>query len=165
MLRSVVSRYVRLGLRRSSNTNDQEKAERAAKQYRLLGTQITETGSQPCASPINRILAYSNSKCEALSNILQEEMQNLGNTIRAVVITDFEKTSSTLLIDDVLDDEAGGAVAAFRHLVACPAGDMLDPILMTGSTVLVDDDLSEAFLEKREHGLQSVILRSCFEMK
>ncbi len=148
MLRSVVSRYVRLGLRRSSNTNDQEKAERAAKQYRLLGTQITETGSQPCASPINRILAYSNSKCEALSNILQEEMQNLGNTIRAVVITDFEKTSSTLLIDDVLDDEAGGAVAAFRHLVACPAGDMLDPILMTGSTVLVDDDLSEAFLEK-----------------
>tara|TARA_B100000927_G_scaffold291409_1_gene293441 strand:+ start:160 stop:2949 length:2790 start_codon:yes stop_codon:yes gene_type:complete len=148
MLRSVVSRYVRLGLRRSSNTNDQEKAERAAKQYRLLGTQITETGSQPCASPINRILAYSNSKCEALSTILQEEMQNLGNTIRAVVITDFEKTSSTLLIDDVLDDEAGGAVAAFRHLVACPAGDMLDPILMTGSTVLVDDDLSEAFLEK-----------------
>ena len=53
-----------------------------------------------------------------------------------------------MLIDDVLDDEAGGAVAAFRHLVACSAGDMLDPILMTGSTVLVDDDLSEAFLEK-----------------
>ena len=144
----IISEYVRLGLRLSSNTNDQAKAERTALHYRLLGWQITETGYQQCASPINRILAYSNAKCEALSTILGEEMQNLGNTIRAVVITDFEKTSSTLLVDDVLDEEAGGAVAAFRHLVACPAGDMLDPILMTGSTVLVDDDLAEAFLEK-----------------
>ena len=65
----------------------------------------------------------------------------------------------------MLDDEAGGAVAAFRHLVACPAGDMLDPILMTGSTVLVDDDLSRPFLKKHEHGLQSVISKLCFEMK
>ena len=148
MMVYLISRYIRLGLRRSSNANDQAKAERATQHYRLLGYQITENGEQQCASPINRILAYSNAKCEALSTILQEEMQNLGNNIRAVVITDFEKTSSTLLVDDVLDEEAGGAVAAFRHLVACPAGDMLDPVLMTGSTVLVDDDLAEAFLEK-----------------
>ena len=74
-------------------------------------------------------------------------MQSLGQDIRAVIVTDFEKTSATALVEGVMDDEAGGAIAAFRSLVKCDSGDILDPILMTGSTVLVDDDLSDRFLE------------------
>ena len=109
--------------------------------------QITETGIRPCASPVGRIMAYAATKIEALSEIISTEMQSLGQDIRAVIVTDFEKTSATALVEGVMDDEAGGAIAAFRSLVKCDSGDMLDPILMTGSTVLVDDDLSERFLE------------------
>ena len=61
--------------------------------------------------------------------------------IRAVIVTDFEKTSSSTLVEDVLDKEAGGAVAAYRAVLQSEATDRLDPVLMTGTTVLVDDDL------------------------
>ena len=77
-------------------------------------------------------------------------MQALGSGIRAVVVTDFEKTSATALVEGVLDKGAGGAVAAYRALLAAPSTDLLDPILMTGSTVLVDDDLLDRILPRFE---------------
>ena len=111
-----------------------------------VGSQITETGIRPCASPVGRIMAYASSKTKAISTILTSEMQALGGDIRAVIITDFEKTSATTLVEGVMDDEAGGAVAAFRQAVQCDNVDLLNPILMTGSTVLVDDDLAGDFI-------------------
>ena len=97
---------------------------------------------------IGRVMAYASAKYSALINILSSEMYVLGDNIRAVIVTDFEKTSATKLIDNVLDEEAGGAIAAFRALLKDNYTDKLDPILMTGSTVLVDDDLSEKILPK-----------------
>ena len=70
--------------------------------------------------------------------------------IRDRIVTDYEKTSATTLVEGVLDAEAGGAISVLRSLVNHPAGDYLDPILMTGSTVLVDDDLCERFITKAE---------------
>ena len=146
ILRPVLDRYVRYGLRRSESEIDHEKAELVTQRLRMLGTQITETGIRPCASPVGRIMAYASSKTKAISTILSSEMQALGGDIRAVIITDFEKTSATTLVEGVMDDEAGGAVAAFRQAVQCENVDLLNPILMTGSTVLVDDDLAAEFL-------------------
>ena len=146
ILRPVLDRYVRYGLRRSKSEIDHEKAELVTQRLRMLGTQITETGIRPCASPVGRIMAYASSKTKAISTILSSEMQALGGDIRAVIITDFEKTSATTLVEGVMDDEAGGAVAAFRQAVQCDNVDLLNPILMTGSTVLVDDDLAAEFL-------------------
>ena len=146
ILRPVLDRYVRYGLRRSESEMDHEKAELVTQRLRMLGTQITETGIRPCASPVGRIMAYASSKTKAISTILSSEMQALGGDIRAVIITDFEKTSATTLVEGVMDDEAGGAVAAFRQAVQCDNVDLLNPVLMTGSTVLVDDDLVAEFL-------------------
>lgn len=159
MLRSVLDRYVRHGLRLSQNKADHKRAESVVDRLRLLGVQITETGSRPCASPVGRVMAYASSKVEALNEIITVEMQALGPSIRAVIVTDFEKTSATALVEGVLDKEAGGAIAVFRSLVKHQASDRLDPILMTGSTVLVDDDLCERFLERavqwvKDRGLQ-----------
>lgn len=150
MLRSVLDRYVRYGLRRSNNTIDHELSDSIVARLRLLGIQITETGSRPCASPVGRVMAYSASKVEALEKIVAAEKSTLGDSIRMVVVTDFEKTSATSLVEGILDDEAGGAIAVFRSLVTHGEGDSLDPILMTGSTVLVDDDLFERFIERAE---------------
>ena len=148
MLRTVLSRYVRHGLRRSKDSADHRLSESVVSRLRLLGIQITETGSRPCASPVGRVMAYSSSKILALNRIFSTEINALGDSIRAVIVTDFEKTSATSLVDGILDDEAGGAIAVFRSLVSHPEGDSLDPILMTGSTVLVDDDLFERFLSR-----------------
>ncbi len=138
----VLTWYIRHGLRRSGNRADQILAKHAIHRLRLLGTQITETGTQQCASPVSRILAYSRAKARALVPILKREQSVLGDAIRAVVICDYEKTSAVSAeLTDVLDDEAGGAIAAFRELLTDEATDALDPVLITGSTVLVDDDL------------------------
>lgn len=142
----VIDRYVRLYLMRTQNVSCLELAERVKKHLRLLGVQITETGNQRCASPVNRILAYSKNKAEALRPILKRERELLGDTIRAVVVCDYEKTSAVEPeVRHVLDDEAGGAVAAFRALLEDEVTDGLDPVLVTGSTVLVDDDLCLVF--------------------
>ena len=150
MLRTVLDRYVRYGLRRSESKLDHELSESIVARLRLLGIQITETGSRPCASPAGRVMAYSSSKVAALEKIVKAEKDALGDSIRVVVVTDFEKTSATTLVEGILDDEAGGAIAVFRSLVSHDEGDSIDPILMTGSTVLVDDDLYHRFMARAE---------------
>ncbi|MBT5379888.1 MAG: DEAD/DEAH box helicase family protein [Opitutae bacterium] len=138
----LVSWYIRHALRGSSCSKDHELAERAITRLRMLGLQITETGHQVCASPVARVLAYSRAKAQALIPILKKEQEALGDTIRAVVICDYEKTAAVSgEISHLLDKEAGGAIAAFRELLNDEETDALDPVLLTGSTVLVDDDL------------------------
>ena len=144
----LIDRYIRHGLMRSKSSADHALAETAKKQLMLYGIQVTQTGTRPCAAPVTRVLAYSEGKRMALKHILETEMQTLGDGIRAVIVTDFERTSSTALVENVLDDEAGGAIAVFRELLTSEAVDRLDPILMTGSTVLVDDDLVPRLLPR-----------------
>ena len=155
ILMPLLDRYIRNGLIRSESTQDHDLANDAKKKLRMLGMQITETGMQSCASPIGRVMAYASAKYSALINILSSEMDTLGDDIRAVIVTDFEKTSATKLIDNVLDKGAGGAIAAFRALLKDNYTDKLDPILMTGSTVLVDDDLSQIIMPRFKNWVES----------
>ncbi|MEE2641841.1 MAG: DEAD/DEAH box helicase family protein [Planctomycetota bacterium] len=143
----LLDRYVRHALRRSPESSDHQLALSATSRLRMLGMQITDTGTQACASPVGRVLAYSRNKAtEALPEILKHEMRSLGDSIRAVVVTDFEKSSATHAeIGEILDSESGGAIAAFRTLVRNNVTDQLDPILLTGSSVLVDDDALDSF--------------------
>ena len=157
----VLDRYIRHRLLRSPEAADHQLADRAIARLRVLGVQITETGARACASPVARVMAYSRAKTDALVPILKAERDALGERIRAVVIADYEKTSAVAAeVSHLLDEEAGGAVAAFRTLLSDPVTDALDPVLVTGSTVLVDDDLAERFmadarawLDRREIGL------------
>ena len=151
----VLDRYIRHCLRRSPSQQDQELAESVIDHLRLLGLQITETGSQNCASPVGRVIAYSRSKVKALLPIIQSELQCLGESIRAVIITDFEKTSSTAVeIEHLLDEEAGGAISAFKELLNHPETDRLNPVLLTGSSVLVDNDIGDRLQTAAESWLQ-----------
>lgn len=144
----VLDRYIRHRLRASADPADHALAERAIQRLRYLGVQITETGTQVCASPVGRVLMHSRGKVAALLPILKAERRALGDRIRAVIVADFEKTSAVSPeVQHLLDEEAGGAVAAFRVLLTDPETDALDPVLVTGSSVLVDDDLAAKFAE------------------
>jgi len=144
----VLDRYIRHRLRASDVAADHALAERAIQRLRYLGVQITETGSQVCASPVGRVLMHSRGKVAALLPILKAERRALGDKIRAVIVADFEKTSAVSAeVQHLLDEEAGGAVAAFRMLLTDSETDALDPVLVTGSSVLVDDDLAPKFAE------------------
>lgn len=149
ILVTLLDRYTRHCLRRSPHPEDHRLAEDTIDRLRMLGVQITDTGHRPCASPISRVIAYTRSKTEAVVPILKREMEVLGNSTRAVVIADFEKSSViTPEIAHLLDEEAGGAIAAFRALLDDKNTNQLDPILLTGSTVLVDADLIDRFLNE-----------------
>jgi len=151
----ILDRYVRHYLRRSPRPADHLRAESTIRRLRTLGVQITDTGCQACASPVGRVMAYSRSKTDALPHILSAEIDALGESIRAVVVADYEKTSAvTADVRHLLDDEAGGAVAAFKSLLRQSTTDALDPIMLTGSTVLVDDDLAAAFITAAESWLE-----------
>ncbi|MFG0306655.1 MAG: DEAD/DEAH box helicase family protein [Phycisphaerales bacterium JB040] len=144
---AVLDRYVRHALRRSASPEDHALAERVVDRLRLLGVQITETGSRPCASPVGRVLAYSKAKAAGVVEVLKAERRTLGESIRAVVVTDFERTSAQLgAAGEVADETTGGAIAVFRALLSDEETDALDPVLVTGSTILVDDDLVDRFL-------------------
>jgi len=151
----VLDRYIRHRLRRSPSQQDQQLAARVIDHLRLLGLQITETGCQNCASPVGRVIAYSRSKVKALLPIMQVELQSLGESIRAVVIADFEKTSATSAdIEHLLDEEAGGAISAFKELLNHPETDRLNPVLLTGSSVLVDNDIGDLLQAAAEKWLE-----------
>ena len=143
----LVDRYTRHCLRRSPHSEDHQLANQAIDRLRMLGVQITDKGSRACASPVSRVISYTKNKTQAVVPILSEEMDCLGDSIRAVVIADYEKTSAiSSEISHLLDDEAGGAIAAFRAILNSPKTNQLDPVLLTGATVLADADLVQQLL-------------------
>lgn len=101
-------------------------------------------------SDIDRVLALSASKLAVLRRILAQEILNLGDAVRVLVLTDFEtaQAGGRRALDGVLDPDAGGAVAAIRSITSAPETDVLDPVMLTGSTVFCDDDLTERFLRE-----------------
>lgn len=145
----VIDRFVRHFLRRSPDSAHHELADELTSSLRALGIQITETGTRPCVSPVGRVLAYSRNKTEALIPILVAECENLGDSIRAVVIADFERSSAvSTQLKSLMDDETGGAISAFKTLLTHETTDGLEPILLTGSTILIDDEIEAEFLER-----------------
>ncbi|GAA4473413.1 DEAD/DEAH box helicase [Novipirellula rosea] len=152
---TLIDRYTRHYLRRSPHAADHQTATRVVDRLRMLGVQITDSGPRACASPVSRVIAYTRNKTRAVVPILRHEAQILGADLRAVVIADFEKSSAIRSeVAHLLDEEAGGAVAAFRMLLDAPETNQLDPVLVTGSSVLVDTDLLDRIISEANAWLQ-----------
>ena len=162
----VLDRFVRHFLRRSPVDQHRMIGDQITRCLRTSGVQITETGTRPCVSPVGRVLAYSKSKTAALLPIIETEMESLGEQIRAVVIADFERSSSvSAQLNELMDDETGGAIAAFKALVENKVTDSLEPVLLTGSTILIDDEIEDQFLAESRNWLAGRELNVTLESK
>jgi superfamily II DNA or RNA helicase len=126
-------------LRFSEDAADAEALADLRALLRTLGMVMTETGWRRSASPLDRVLAYSDSKLGAMLDILRTERSSIRERLRAVVLTDHERAPAlaTRQLRGVLDAESGGAVRAMRALVGDPETLALHPIMVTGRTVLV----------------------------
>lgn len=115
-----------------------------------LGFVLTEKGIRTYISPVDRVLSYSRSKLRAVKDIIRHEMRNLGDRIRVAVVTDFEYSNALSLkkLENVLDEECGGAVSVIKELVTDEELDGLNPVMVTGKSLLCDDDLAEKYLEE-----------------
>ncbi|MBU6454828.1 MAG: DEAD/DEAH box helicase family protein [Cyanobacteria bacterium REEB67] len=136
-------------LKLSSKTKDHALFERIKSATRKLGYAITEQGLRKQASPVDRVLAFSEAKPRAVADILALEYRVLQDRLRAVVVTDFEKTSATAVksTGGILNEESGGAIAAMRILLKAPVSTFINPVLVTGSLLLVDKRIADQFIE------------------
>ncbi|HEY9839759.1 MAG TPA: DEAD/DEAH box helicase family protein, partial [Candidatus Obscuribacterales bacterium] len=88
---------------------------------------------------IDRVLALSAAKLRATAEILQRELACLGGQLRALVLTDFETTHAPggrAARQGLLDPDAGGALAVMRLLCASEVLRELNPLMVTGQTLL-----------------------------
>ncbi len=135
-------------LKLSSSPDDHALYARIQSAARKLGFAITEQGLRRQASPVDRVLAFSESKPEAVCKILEVEYRSLEDRLRAAVVTDFERmsASSVKTLKNILSAEAGGAIAVLRTLLAKPVGCVLNPCLVTGSLLLIDKRVTKEFV-------------------
>jgi len=114
------------------------------------------------ASSIDRVLALSSAKLVAMKSVIVKEISNLADTVRILIITDFETAPAggPKALKGVLDPDAGGAVGVMRAITSDPATDVVDPVMLTGSSLLCDDDLLGDFLEACEE----IIIRNQWEI-
>ncbi len=88
---------------------------------------------------ISRRLGFSRQKLQAVVSILRTEMAAMDRDLRALVLTDFEFPPA--------GRPGLSCVDVMQLLTSTPDVDELDPILLTGKSLLVDDDLWQAFAE------------------
>jgi superfamily II DNA or RNA helicase len=131
-------------LKTSASTSDHALYERIKTAVGKLGYGITERGMRKQASPVDRVLAFSKSKSHAVADILEVEYRNLHERLRAAVVTDFERMSATAAkqTKGVLSEESGGAIAVLRELLKEKVSCLLNPCLVTGSLVLLDNRIA-----------------------
>lgn len=136
-------------LKLSSDSESHKLYDRIRSATRKLGWGITEQGLRRQASPVDRVLAFSEAKPRAVAEILALEYRVLEDRLRAVVVTDFERMSATSVksLEGILSEESGGAIAAMRILLGSPISLYLNPCLVTGSLLLVDSRVKDQFVE------------------
>jgi len=102
-----------------------------------IGYQLTRAGIRAAESPVDRVLARSASKATAAAEILRAEHAELGDQLRALVLTDFAEAGGIIpaTLAGVLDEGAGGALRTLRSLLEDEVTAGLDPVLMTGRRV------------------------------
>jgi len=138
---ALLERYGLDHLKMSSAPEDHRQLKRLRKVFHSFGFTLTERGLRQSRAPGGLVLAFSESKDRGVAQILVEEARHLGELLRAVVVTDFERMSSGVTrLKGVLERDAGSALRLFRYLVNHAGAGKLDPILVTGRTLLVDAD-------------------------
>jgi superfamily II DNA or RNA helicase len=139
----------------SPNEADHEILKHLKEVLYTFGFTLTERGLRQTRSPGDLVLTFSESKDIATADILTRESKVMGDLLRAVVVTDFEKMNSGVRrLSGVLDPDAGSAWRLFAHLVSDPNVARLNPILITGKTVMVSAANSSQMLDLFNQALQ-----------
>jgi hypothetical protein len=116
-----------------------------------FGFTLTERGMRQGRSPGDLVLTFSEAKDPAVARILAAEGEALGERLRAIVITDFERLSSGVQrLKGVLDQDAGSALRVFLHLAQDPRTRSLAPMLVTGSRFYCPREIAETLIRMFE---------------
>jgi superfamily II DNA or RNA helicase len=134
---ALIGDYCRRCLLASGDPRDERAYEAVRAALPSIGYRLTRTGPRAAESPVDRVLARSESKARAAVEILRAEAAELGDGLRALVLTDFAEAGGTVpaALSGVMDEGAGGALLALQTLLGDEQAAALDPVLMTGQRV------------------------------
>ena len=124
-------------LTKTGKPEDEQVVEAVRRALPSVGYQWTKRGIRRGRSPVDRVLARSESKTAAVVAIVGAEHRNLGEGLRMLVLCDHERAGATLPADltGVLDQQSGSAHAMLGALVEGAETGPLAPMLVTGKTV------------------------------
>jgi hypothetical protein len=127
-----------------------------------VGYRLTRAGVRAGESPVDRVLARSESKARAATEILAAETAELGSRLRVLVLCDFEDAAGMVPADlaGVLPSGSGGARLVLETLLADPQAAALDPVLLTGRHVACGPECAERLLKwlrEAEPGLELAV--------
>jgi len=145
---ALIGDYTQRCLLASEDPRDERALEAIRRALPAVGYRLTRAGMRAGESPVDRVLARSESKARAAIDILAAESAELGPGLRALVLCDFEDTGGMLAADlaGVLQAGSGGARLVLETLLADPQAAALDPVLMTGRHVACGPDTAERLL-------------------
>jgi superfamily II DNA or RNA helicase len=143
----VVAAYALDELVVSEDPADHDRVDALRQALRPFGFTLTERGLRQIRAPGDLVLAYSEAKQQAAADLLELEAAALGDRLRAVVVTDFERTGrGVATVGEALASDAGSARRVLRALLDRPALAWLDPVLLTGRTVWIDAEVADDLL-------------------
>lgn len=145
-------------LKVSNEEKDQELLKRISNAIKKIGFSLSERGIRKVASPVDRVLAYSQGKSHAVAEVLDVEYRTMDERLRAVVVTDFERMSPTAIksVRGVLDENAGGAFSVIYEVLKSTVGGFINPCLVTGSLLIVDSRIAVQVKEEGEKYLAAL---------
>ncbi len=143
---AVVGRYALDVLKVSPDATDHAQLKALRQSLTKVGFTLTETGLRQQRTPGDLILAYSDAKAHMTGAILGLEAEAMGDRLRAVVVTDFERTGAAATSAD-RHAQAGSARKVFLDLVHHRRSHDLDPVLVTGRTLWLDADHGQELID------------------
>ncbi len=133
----------------SQNATDHEHFQELRRRLRPFGFTLTARGLYQRRTPGDLVLSFSDSKIHAAQTILRREKAALGERLRAIVVTDFERSTSGLrrLGRDypAIEADLGSARRVFRILAQDPGLSDLHPVLLTGRSLWIHADFRPTF--------------------
>jgi superfamily II DNA or RNA helicase len=134
---ALIDDWARRHLQRTGDPADEDVVDTIRRTLPAVGYRWTRAGIRRGRSPVDRVLARSEAKTDALAQIISTERRNLGERLRMLVLCDHERVSAVLPVDlhGVMPAEAGSAQLALERLLSDPCTADLSPLLVTGSRV------------------------------
>ncbi|MDP9068270.1 MAG: DEAD/DEAH box helicase family protein [Actinomycetota bacterium] len=152
---ALLERFALDVLKTSPEESQQDLFKELKRTLRDFGFTLTERGLRSSRSPGDLVLSFSANKDRAAIEILAAEADELRDRLRAVVVTDFERMSSGVReLEGVLERDAGSAQRVFRSLITDERTNQLDPILVTGSVLLIDADHGQDLIDRFNQELE-----------
>lgn len=146
----LLERYALQVLLSSPDPSDHRRFLELGRRLRPFGYTLTPRGLRQSRSPMDLVLAFSDSKIQAVREILRAEKRALGERLRAIVVTDFEQSTAGLQRlqreSGAPDADLGSGRRVFRQLIQDPEIDELHPVFITGQSLWIAEDFYPTFL-------------------